>query len=407
MSDLDTASPLTLFAMLSGVAVAAAVGPNLVAAVAGVFALAWLVQSWRSVDWSRFATATWILFALFGLWGGLSVTWSYAPATSAERAVRLVVAVGLALVLAASIRPAVRRRTVAEALFLWLYGLAAAYLGLEFLHFQLFREPLLVEVSAFNRSGSVLCLLFWPFALLLLLRGNPAVFAAGTALAVFTVLLSPTKAAGLAMVIGLAAAAPVLAWPRLGARLGARLMLAVLVVAGLGVLAVFAAFGEGMRDWALHSAGDSSIRHRALVWAHAASLALDRPLFGWGIGSARVLPGSETVVNFLGPDGNVRGKGEMLPLHPHHAFLQVWLETGLVGLGLLLAALGAMIGRLAEPADRVWTAAVTGAFTAAMVMLSISYGAWQGWWMSLLVLVGLALRFLREPAPRPTPDVNR
>ncbi len=68
--------------------------------------------------------------------------------------------------------------------------------------------------------------------------------------------------------------------------------------------------------------------HRFEIWHFAAEKTLDRPLVGHGINSSRFVPNDGAVSAFQ-PDP----AKPMIPLHPHDAFLQIWLELGAVGRG--------------------------------------------------------------------------
>ena len=90
---------------------------------------------------------------------------------------------------------------------------------------------------------------------------------------------------------------------------------------------------------------------------------------------------------------------EPLPLHPHNAVLQVWLELGavgaLIGLGLLLAILRA-IGRMLD--NRLPRAAALGMFTSGLALASFSFGIWQSWWLSSILFSAAFLISTLQPA---------
>jgi O-antigen ligase len=96
---------------------------------------------------------------------------------------------------------------------------------------------------------------------------------------------------------------------------------------------------------------------------------------------------------------------EPIPLHPHNAVLQVWLELGavgaLIGLGLLLSILRA-IGRMKD--SPVTRAAAFGMFTTGLTLASISFGIWQSWWMSSILLSAAFLISAVQPAQADTPE---
>jgi O-antigen ligase len=111
---------------------------------------------------------------------------------------------------------------------------------------------------------------------------------------------------------------------------------------------------------------------RSEIWRFACARIAEQPWIGRGMDAARSFPDQITV----------RGETmRALPLHPHSASLQVWLETGAVGASL--AALALVLGGwgLARKfRDNRSAAAATAATLAAMgLFANVSYGAWQEW----------------------------
>jgi len=79
--------------------------------------------------------------------------------------------------------------------------------------------------------------------------------------------------------------------------------------------------------------------HRYLFWNTTYNHIKDKPIFGHGLDLTRALYSyedritSEVVMKATGKRKKIIA--EPIPLHPHNAFLQVWLELGVVGAGLL------------------------------------------------------------------------
>jgi amino acid permease len=63
----------------------------------------------------------------------------------------------------------------------------------------------------------------------------------------------------------------------------------------------------------------------------------------------------------------------------------LWLETGLVGVGLLVAAVLALTLSLFRTLghDRLAAAGAVGAIGAFCVFAGVSFGVWQAWFLSL------------------------
>lgn len=120
---------------------------------------------------------------------------------------------------------------------------------------------------------------------------------------------------------------------------------------------------------------------RVAIWRFAAGKIAEQPWFGWGIDSSRMF--------------------EPIPLHPHSAAMQVWLELGMVGAALAAlfwAWLWARIGAVAERSrsDAGLFAAVAVAY---LVIGALSFGVWQEWWLALGALAVVICGVFRQAFP--------
>jgi len=129
-----------------------------------------------------------------------------------------------------------------------------------------------------------------------------------------------------------------------------------------------------------------SFLHRIEIWHYASNLVFERPLFGWGLDSSRSIA-DKIVLERNGYEFAV------LPIHPHNAFLQVWLELGLVGVGFGIA-IGLTILRGIRDLPRPSQPVALAAFAGSMAMLSVAYGVWQIWWLGALILSMLMIHVL-------------
>jgi O-antigen ligase len=135
-----------------------------------------------------------------------------------------------------------------------------------------------------------------------------------------------------------------------------------------------------------------SALHRFYIWEFVAHRIAERPIFGWGLNSARAIPGA---------DQEAPGGGILLGLHPHDGPLQVWLELGLPGVALLAALLWLTFAAIARLEDRFARAVTAGMTVTAFGIACLSFGIWQTWWVATLGLTaGLAVA-LAKPAPWP------
>jgi O-antigen ligase len=245
-------------------------------------------------------------------------------------------------------------------------------------------NPKLNDLLLSKRSVDALPLIVWPAALALERLGRPWL---GVILALlFTIASFKLTAASstLAMILSLAVLG--LGWWRIAI---ARGLVAIGIVAAFALIVPGAilAYDHAGLGTSLFSPLDRQHQfsggHRLEIWHFAAQKTLDRPFLGHGINSSRFVPNDGAVSAFQPPDKPV------ITLHPHDAFLQVWLELGLVGVilaaGLLLTALGAIGGWAPGPARFALAS-----YAAALVIAGLAFGIWQTWWMATLAFNAVA-----------------
>jgi O-antigen ligase len=229
---------------------------------------------------------------------------------------------------------------------------------------------------------------------------------AALALGVAAVLAGVSNSAKVAMIIGLIVLALTYAVPA---------MLRLLLWGG--AIAVFA------MPWALDalpprpliektSASLQSIVHRTMIWEFTIERIKERPLFGWGLDASRRMPGGDTKLTVTGLNkagapgaGPVEMSGQVMPLHPHNAALQIWLELGGVGAAIVAGLIALAAEALAKmQLSRAAAAAVAGSFAAGLVVAFVSYGIWQGWWLSALFLIAATPALVRSKAQGEDPS---
>ena len=276
--------------------------------------------------------------------------------------------------------------------------------------------------TAFNRATAVLALVVWPAALVFLRRG-PRILAPICVIA-GCVLLSQLEnlSSTIALIGGIAVFAAVYF-------LGNRIItaLAVLVVAGTlaaPLLPSTILSPEVIRE-TLPSIAAAQF-HRALIWDFAAARILERPLRGWGLNSSRTIPGGDKQISRAVRDRTTVAEAdeaeanrtpvlddidaappenwELLPMHPHNAVLQWWLELGLpgaaLGAGLILSLLIACRRYVAQRLEQA--TCVTVIFSATVISL-LSYNIWQSWWLAALWLTTVMVTGVLPVAGRDPP----
>jgi O-antigen ligase len=138
-----------------------------------------------------------------------------------------------------------------------------------------------------------------------------------------------------------------------------------------------------------------SAGHRLLIWSFAGDRIAERPVTGWGLDSSRAIPGA---------DEPIRPGETWMPLHPHNAALQVWLELGAPGaalFALLAAIVWGAFARVEWPP--LFAAAAGASLTIAFIGCFATYGIWQEWWLgtlsfSLFLVLVMARVAGRRPA---------
>jgi len=209
-------------------------------------------------------------------------------------------------------------------------------------------------------------------------RGRVA--AAGVlAAAAATTFAFDSLAASLAGCAALAVYGAATRWPR-----------AVRAVLRWGAIAAVVAMPLAVRglDRLPPSATDAlpaSALHRVLIWNFTVDRMAERPVLGWGLDSARHLGRGRTV--------DIRGKTvDALPLHPHNGVLQVWVETGLPGIALLLCGILWLTRRPGNPEAEPAKLALAAA--AAAIGLT-AYGLWQMHWLASLIVAAFGVAAAR------------
>lgn len=162
---------------------------------------------------------------------------------------------------------------------------------------------------------------------------------------------------------------------------GAALILAMpFLFAGL-----FALNPDRSLDWQAASLGA-----RLDVYYAVGLQILQAPFLGHGIEAARFI--SDWPIEII----HMR---EGTFHHTHNGFLQLWLEFGLLG-----GALGAAGWFFFTRQVAHWSAALQPALIASLAayffVFSVTYGAWQSWWLSGIAMAAALTRFVARGAER-------
>ena len=114
-----------------------------------------------------------------------------------------------------------------------------------------------------------------------------------------------------------------------------------------------------------------SAQHRIAIWEFTADKVSQKPYLGWGFNASKLMPdGKNRLFSYTG-----QPYGEALPLHPHNAIMQVWLELGLPGIILYISLVVSIIMSIFDRnRSKFEAAAIFGQFSTIMVISNLSYG---------------------------------
>lgn len=340
------------------------------ASVAGIVGGGLVLVRGRPLGQSFLSPPGLILGALLG-WSALSAAWAIEPPRALEQAAQLLGLFVAALALAAAGEAVAAPRRLASFLiagFIAALAMAAIDLVSRGALSKPFFADRVYQPAWLNQASVTFAILLPPTAAYLLVSRQRvlALLFAGAAAA--TILSLAGTAAKTALLLGAPVAA--LCWwrRRPTARVMALLWIAVVMAAPISFARLDRVAGfMHLADEVKLSAG-----HRLLIWSFAGDHIDKRPFLGWGLDSSRAIPGGTDLV---------RPYETLLPLHPHNAPLQMWLELGLPG-AVLFAALGAWLWRAVAAANwgRLYAAAAAGSLATALIATTATYGIWQEWW---------------------------
>ena len=361
----------------------------------------------QAMEWRRIGRALLVWLPLFALMlaSGLWALDGKAALILASRLI-LVIVLGMALIRWCRDLPAggLRRLLPALAVGLMLANLyVLADLGLGGALARLTHAPRsnFDFATYYGRGATIHAILLAPLGWGLWRAGMRRLAAAQFVLAAICILATHDLSAKVALAGAIGGAVLVLALPQLR---WALLALVGLVALGLP-LAFPVQLDQAQECWMF--ANKKSALHRLYIWNFVVGRIADKPLLGWGLDAARRMPGGQDTVT-LGENcpGANPVIGQKLPLHPHNAILQTWLELGaagiLLGFGGLIVALGQVYARR----RRIVAAVLVASSVAGTLVALVSYGVWQEWFLSSLMLAAAvaALALRQDDLAAPPPD---
>jgi exopolysaccharide production protein ExoQ len=342
------------------------------------------------------------LLLLLALWGAISSLWSIIPGHSLFEAGRLLLlsAAGLIVVAAAQglddAGRAMLGRAAVTGLLVGLGVMAVELVG-DFPIRRLLSSGRVIVLPYYDRGATVISLVCWIAVLHLLETGRRLAAAAIFVLSAIVVSQMISLSAFVAMLVALAVFA--VGWWR------ARLT-ALLLGGGFALLAAIMPFlgpDRGAILWLRHALPGlrGSATQRLVIWRFASDRWRERPLLGWGMDASRAVPGGKTeIADYIGVPPEVQLGGAVMPLHPHDAVLQWWLELGVPGAMIGTAIVLTTLWRIgATPGlSRAGRAAALAVVATAFLPLLLNFGIWQAWWESSLWLIAaLVIALVARP----------
>ena len=218
-------------------------------------------------------------------------------------------------------------------------------------------------------------LLFWPAALFSLRRTNVGVpVLIGLAVALSSVAMGEDAPAA-----ALVFSALVWAAMRINPRAGAWACMVGSVIYFLAAPLVFLSRRVPAMPGLHPTVVKASWSARLDIWTFASHLIARKPVLGYGLDASRAFE-------------------PRIPMHPHDAALQLWLELGVPG--ALLAALffGWLFYKVARVsrADPAWAAIACATGAVYLLIGAISFGVWQEWWLGAGAMALAACGMLQQ-----------
>ncbi len=248
-------------------------------------------------------------------------------------------------------------------------------------------ETPIVMLRTINQGAAVAAIFLLPWTMVLKRHLGPVWASIGFLFCIIVLAFCQADTQKAALVIGVAAACIAF----IGGRFFLKISSLLLVVGVLAAPWVVSALPDPLQPNSPAAELPNSSQHRLVIWQTTADHIFERPFAGSGFDTARAFYGrDQRVLNFFGgkgPNNKWVNLFEPIPLHPHNGVLQVWLELGALGAILLAVGLFFIVHRLATVENNFERSMVFGSFVTGLAIFSVSYGAWQGWWMGAIWLM--------------------
>lgn len=322
----------------------------------------------------------------------MSAFWS--PSTRAWEMAGGLVGMGLCGLLLALTLPVldIKSRTIMERAYFigWFIGLALLLIEV-FGNTPIFRyvsglsatDP--VNENVIKRAVALYALSLWPFLLILEVRGKRMLAALG-ALVFFLLSAFLTSRSAL---LGLLLGTGVLFFAWFQTSLARWMLMAFISFGIIFTPPLFSVLPLAPPE--ITGRFFDSAQHRMKIWELTARHVIEAPFFGNGIDASRGIESDvrEEAASYM-PEGM-----QVISLHPHNIFLQIWLDGGAVGALLW----GGLMLLLADRTRYLPLAAQPYALAAcycALAMLSTTYSLLQAWWLAGHIVVAFLITLFAQ-----------
>ena len=134
----------------------------------------------------------------------------------------------------------------------------------------------------------------------------------------------------------------------------------------------------------------SSPGFRLELYHFVSNKIFDKPFFGWGIDSLRFMTFTNVDIKtnnyqFLIEGGNV--------LHPHSWYLQIWLDFGMFGAIIFVGSIFVLMQKINQMSGFAKRMSLS-ALVCSLCSLSFSFGLYQTWLLSFLILLVFLILYL-------------
>lgn len=266
-------------------------------------------------------------------------------------------------------------------------GLACVWLVAELEGDMLVRRMLGLRPNSFifNRTVVTLTLMLWPALALILMTGpsgrhlwRPIASVLMVAVLGYAVIRSDSGAATFGLGLGLVTYALARIAPRVAVLLaGAGFLAALMLAPVIGNIAA-SVMPAGLHE----QLASSNSRARVAIWQSFGAAVTHAPVqeivLGQGFGTSAGMATRPIAEAVPQERRTLLGSG-----HPHNAYLQVWVELGLVGVCVVAGLLGLLLLHLWRGATSLLPTRLALVASAGMIAL-VGHGAWQGWWLAVL-----------------------